>query len=140
MKVTVNQVLQKYSSNWIVYLNNSHLLAFNISHYISLLLTTVHLTTATASNTSSIYFDVQNFEDQCASNRTGVLCGECKGGLSLMLRSNRCALRMFQHIPSTAASFCVSMFVLGICSCVDGSQSDGVSRYLFYTHMHGLTQ
>ena len=45
----------KSSNNWIAYLNNSHLLAFNIMQpcTVSLLLTTVCLTTATATHRPS---------------------------------------------------------------------------------------
>ena len=37
-----------------------------------------------------IQFDISKPDPQCALNRSGILCGECAEGLSLMLGSNRC--------------------------------------------------
>ena len=40
---------------------------------------------------SQISFNITESDDQCTLNGTGVLCGQCQSGLSLMLGSNRCA-------------------------------------------------
>ena len=41
-------------------------------------------------NTSSVKFSLNTSELQCNYNRSGILCGDCKPGLSLMIGSNRC--------------------------------------------------
>ena len=40
---------------------------------------------------SPVFFNVLHPERQCIGNRTGILCGQCLPGLSLMLGSNHCA-------------------------------------------------
>ena len=42
-------------------------------------------------NTSSVKFALNNSDLQCNYNRSGILCGQCIPGLSLMIGSNRCA-------------------------------------------------
>ena len=42
-------------------------------------------------NTSSVKFELSESDLQCNYNRSGILCGKCIQGLSLMLGSNRCA-------------------------------------------------
>ncbi len=39
---------------------------------------------------TSISFPIHNSNDQCNLNRSGIVCGECADGLSLMLGSNLC--------------------------------------------------
>ena len=40
--------------------------------------------------TRSVNFTLQNQDKQCALDRSGILCGQCAEGLSLMLGSNKC--------------------------------------------------
>ena len=42
-------------------------------------------------NTSSILINLNESDIQCSHNRSGILCGQCTQGLSLMIGSNRCA-------------------------------------------------
>ena len=42
-------------------------------------------------NTLSVKFNLNESDIQCNYNRSGILCGKCIQGLSLMLGSNRCA-------------------------------------------------
>ena len=42
-------------------------------------------------NTSSIKLNLNESDLQCNYNRSGILCGQCIQGLSLMIGSNRCA-------------------------------------------------
>ena len=39
---------------------------------------------------SAVNFNISNPDIQCALNRSGLLCGECANGLSLLLGSNKC--------------------------------------------------
>ena len=39
---------------------------------------------------SSVTFNITQPDPQCALNRTGILCGQCAEGLSLMLGTNQC--------------------------------------------------
>ena len=39
---------------------------------------------------SEVTFDITEPDEQCAFNRSGLLCGECAKGLSLLLGSNQC--------------------------------------------------
>ena len=42
-------------------------------------------------NTSSVKFSLDESDLQCNYNRSGILCGQCKQGFSLMIGSNKCA-------------------------------------------------
>ena len=42
-------------------------------------------------NTSPVKINLNQSDLQCNYNRSGILCGQCQPGLSLMLGSNRCA-------------------------------------------------
>ena len=37
-------------------------------------------------------------DEQCASNRTGILCGACQPGLSLMLGTSKCSLCSYLYL------------------------------------------
>ena len=41
-------------------------------------------------NTSTVYLNLTHPDLQCTNGRSGILCGECQQGLSLMLGSNKC--------------------------------------------------
>lgn len=48
-------------------------------------------TEASINNSTFLYRNIPNVSDvQCAFNRSGLLCGSCKDGLSLILRSSHC--------------------------------------------------
>ncbi len=49
-----------------------------------------------------VNISLSNPDEQCAYNRSGVLCGECEPGLSLVLGTSRCELCSNQHLPSPA--------------------------------------
>ena len=57
-------------------------------------------------NTSPVKFNLNESDLQCNYNRSGVLCGKCIQGLSLMMGSNRCA-----NCTNTTLVF-VSIFIL----------------------------
>ena len=63
-------------------------------------------------NISFVSFNLKNFDFQCAHNRSGILCGQCQSGPSLMLGSNKCGVCTNPYIALTAA------FVFaGLCFC-----------------------
>ena len=39
---------------------------------------------------TQMWINISSADQQCAFNRTGILCGKCKEGLSLVLGSSRC--------------------------------------------------
>ena len=41
-------------------------------------------------SSSFVYFNITRPDPQCALNRSGILCGQCAEGLSLMLGTNKC--------------------------------------------------
>ena len=43
-------------------------------------------------DSSLVYFNLDDPDLQCLDNRSGILCGQCQTGLSVMLGSNRCTL------------------------------------------------
>ena len=57
-----------------------------------------------------------NPDEQCAYNRSGVLCGECKPGLSLVLATSRCAqcsnLYLLLLIPFALAGILLVVLIL----------------------------
>ena len=64
-------------------------------------------------NSSLISLNLNNSDLQCMYNRSGVLCGQCQSGLSLMLGSNKCGVCTNSYIALIAA------FVFaGLCLCV----------------------
>ena len=61
-------------------------------------------------NTAQVSFSLTDPDPQCALNRTGILCGRCRDGLSLALGSNNCIqCPQFSYlaliIPFAAAGF-----------------------------------
>ena len=61
-------------------------------------------------NTAQVSFSLTDPDPQCALNRTGILCGRCRDGLSLALGSNNCIqCSQFSYlaliIPFAAAGF-----------------------------------
>lgn len=71
---------QRSGNNWVAYLNDS-------GHTCITGFTNCPLNYC---NRSLLLFDIDQPDGQCVGNRTGVLCGECRPGLSLLLGSNSC--------------------------------------------------
>ena len=65
-------------------------------------------------STAKINLNVQNGADvQCAHNRSGLLCGACRPGLSLSLGSSRC-LPCYAHWPGVVVAIISSSLLAGI--------------------------
>ena len=68
-------------------------------------------------NTAHVSFSLNDPDPQCALNRTGILCGRCRDGLSLALGSNNCIqCPQFSYlaliIPFAAAGFGLVAFLM----------------------------
>ena len=68
-------------------------------------------------NTAQVSFSLTDTDPQCALNRTGILCGRCRNGLSLALGSNNCIqCPQFSYlaliIPFAAAGFGLVAFLM----------------------------
>uniref|UniRef100_A0A1X7VPE2 TRP C-terminal domain-containing protein n=1 Tax=Amphimedon queenslandica TaxID=400682 RepID=A0A1X7VPE2_AMPQE len=60
-------------------------------------------------NSSTVYLSLDDPHRQCALNRSGVLCGGCQPGLSLMLGSNKC-----QYCTNKYLSLLIGFIMAGI--------------------------
>ena len=60
-------------------------------------------------NASSLYLSLNDGDTQCSHERSGILCGGCKAGLSLMLGSNRC-----HYCDNKFLSLIIAFIVAGI--------------------------
>ena len=92
-------------------------------------------------NTSLISFNLNNSDFQCTHNRSGILCGQCQSGLSLMLGSNKCGVCTNHYLTLIAAfifaglCLCVLMLTLNLTVSV-GS----INGLLFYANMIKLNR
>ncbi|XP_064388790.1 uncharacterized protein LOC135336843 isoform X2 [Halichondria panicea] len=63
-----------------------------------------------------VNISLSNPDEQCAYNRSGVLCGECESGLSLVLGTSRCELcsntYLLQLLPFALAGIVLVAFIL----------------------------
>ena len=64
-------------------------------------------------NTSTVHLSLNESDLQCANGRSGILCGACQPGLSLMLGSNDCQTCSNEYL-SLMAAFMVAGIVLVI--------------------------
>lgn len=59
---------------------------------------------------STVYLSLNESDLQCSSGRSGILCGKCNPGLSLVLGSNKC-----QSCSNKYISIIIAFIVAGIC-------------------------
>uniref|UniRef100_A0A1X7V9V8 TRP C-terminal domain-containing protein n=1 Tax=Amphimedon queenslandica TaxID=400682 RepID=A0A1X7V9V8_AMPQE len=59
---------------------------------------------------STVYLSLNESDLQCSSGRSGILCGKCNPGLSLVLGSNKC-----QSCSNKYISIVIAFIVAGIC-------------------------
>uniref|UniRef100_A0A1X7TZ43 Right handed beta helix domain-containing protein n=1 Tax=Amphimedon queenslandica TaxID=400682 RepID=A0A1X7TZ43_AMPQE len=92
-------------------------------------------------DTSTVYLSLNESHSQCMFNRSGILCGECQQGLSLMLGSNKCASCNNNYI-----SLFVAFLVAGIVLVVFLMTSNltvsvgSINGLLFYANIVKLNQ
>ena len=97
-------------------------------------------------NASTIKLSLRESDLQCNYNRSGVLCGQCKQGLSLMIGSNRCAnctdttpfvsISIFIILP-TVAGIMLVIFLIALNLTVAVGSINGL---LFYTNIVKLNE
>ena len=84
-------------------------------------------------NKSSISFTLNNHRKQCLHNRSGILCGECSEGLSLMLGSNQCGQCTNNNIaliiPFALAGIALVAFIIALNLTVSVGTINGLIFY-----------
>ena len=90
---------------------------------------------------STISFSLDDPDIQCANNRSGILCGECQQGLSLMLGSNKCGQCSNKYIslilPFIVAGIIFIAFLLVSNMTVSVGSINGL---LFYANVMKLNE
>ena len=92
-------------------------------------------------DTSTLYLNLNDSDIQCTSNRSGILCGQCQTGLSLMLGSNKCSSCTNKY-PSLLIAFVAAGVVLVaflmVCNLTVSVGS--INGLLFYANIVKLNQ
>ena len=99
-----SQIITRYGDVWIGYKNNSDcLIVYQNCPF-------------DYCNDNTIHFKVTSSNAQCLHNRSGLLCGQCVEGLSLMLGSNQCGQCTNDYlaliIPFAVAGIALVVFVI----------------------------
>ena len=85
---------------------------------------------------TQMWIDVSSPDQQCAFNRTGILCGKCKEGLSLVLGSSKC-LQCSNNYLLLVLVFALAgillVFVIKICNLT--VSIGGISCLIFYANI-----
>ena len=86
--------------------------------------------------TDHISFPLSNSDFQCANSRSGLLCGECKSGLSLALGSSKCTqcsnLHLLLLFPFALAGIALVLFLL-ICKLTVATGT--INGLIFYANI-----
>ena len=89
----------------------------------------------------SVVFPLNNTDIQCANNRLGVLCGECKKGYSLVLGTSRCEKCINSHlfllIPFAVMGVALVFFLL-VCKLTVATGM--LSGLVFYANIVGANR
>ena len=91
--------------------------------------------------TEPVQFQLTDTDLQCAYNRSGLLCGSCQPGLSLVLGSNRC-LRCSNNYLSLLVVFAVAGFtlVLFLLACKLTVASGTINGLVLYANIVSLNK
>ena len=91
--------------------------------------------------TEPVNFTLNDTDLQCAYNRSGLLCGSCQPGLSLVLGSNQC-LRCSNNYLSLLVVFAVAGFilVLFLLACKLTVASGTIDGLVFYANVVSLNK
>ena len=92
-------------------------------------------------NSSTVYLDLIHPDLQCTNGRSGILCGKCQPGLSLMLGSNKCAACEDTYL-TLAVAFIFAGFTLVVILLVSNlTVSVGsINGLLFYVNVFKLNE
>ena len=125
------QIVTRDDDMWIGYENNSNCLIVYSNcpfHYC---------------NTSNISFTLNYPKKQCLYNRSGVLCGQCAEGFSLMLGSNQCEQCTDKYIaliiPFAVAGIALVAFVIVLNLTVSVGTVNGLIFYANIVKMYEPT-
>ena len=92
-------------------------------------------------DTSIVYLSLNESHRQCMFNRSGILCGECQQGLSLMLGSNKCASCNNNYISLLVAFFVAGIVLVAFLITSNFTVSVGsINGLLFYANIVKLNQ
>ena len=92
-------------------------------------------------DTSIVYLSLNESHSQCMFNRSGILCGECQKGLSLMLGSNKCASCNNNYISLFVAFLAAGIVLVAFLMTSNLTVSVGsINDLLFYANIVKLNQ
>ena len=92
-------------------------------------------------NTSTVSLNLNKPDLQCTQNRSGILCGQCQPGLSVMLGSNQCSLCQNKYI-SLVLIFVVAGIglVVFLLTCNLTVSVGSINGLLFYANIIKLNE
>ena len=80
--------------------------------------------------------NLNSTNDQCALNRSGILCGSCKPGLSLPLATSRCLNCSNTHLTMILLFILAGMFLVFALTALNLTVSEGtISGLVFYANI-----
>ena len=92
-------------------------------------------------NSSLVTFNILNPDNQCTGSRTGILCGQCQPGLSLLLGSNRCAQCSNVYLLLVLVFALAGIALVGVLMALNLTVSSGtVNSLLLYANMIKLNE
>uniref|UniRef100_A0A1X7TU31 TRP C-terminal domain-containing protein n=1 Tax=Amphimedon queenslandica TaxID=400682 RepID=A0A1X7TU31_AMPQE len=92
-------------------------------------------------NTSAVYLNIDDPDTQCTLNRSGILCGQCQAGLSLMLGSNRCQSCSNKYLVLIAGFMLIGMALVAFLLVCNLTVSMGsINGVLFYSNIFKLNE
>ena len=128
---------ERIGNKWFAYLDDSQLTSFNTSQC----LTAFTNCPFDYCNSSSTSFDIQYPDSQCTNNRTGILCGQCQPGLSLLLGSNRCDSCSNMFLLLLLFFVLAGIVLVAVLMALNMTVSVGaVNGLLFYAHITKLNE
>ena len=87
-------------------------------------------------NPSLLSFNISSPHQQCYMNRTGILCGHCHSGFSLMLGSNKCAVCSNTYLSLVPAFIAAGVFLIIFLMLFDLTVSSGrINGIIFYANI-----
>ena len=92
-------------------------------------------------DTSTLYLNLNDSDIQCTSNRSGILCGQCQTGLSLMLGSNKCSSCTNNYLSLLIAFVAAGVMLVAFLLVCNLTVSVGsINGLLFYANIVKLNQ
>ena len=92
-------------------------------------------------NDSSVSLSLEEGDVQCSHGRSGILCGKCKAGLSLMLGSNKCGACSNKYLGTLAGFIASGVMLLVFLLFLNLTVSVGtINGLLFYANVVKLNE